>query len=164
MPPLRIALIAAGAVTLLAGHPGAAASLYNNDRFGFRVDVPDGFVALEAPANDDGRAFQTPDGAVQLAASATGNANEDSMLSYITVTLDRCRPGRPDYLSVHQDWAVMSCTMPDGRTLYAKTFMRGRGADAVFTSVRMTYPTEQRQRWDSVAVAATKSLIPAVPQ
>ena len=83
------------------------------------------------------------------------------MLSYITATLDRCRPGRPDYLSVHQDWAVMSCTMLDGRTLYAKTFMRGRGADAVFTSVRMTYPTEQRQRWDSVAVAATKSLIPA---
>ena len=50
---------------------------------------------------------------------------------------------------------------PDGRTLYQRSALRGPTDDAVFTTVRMTYPSKDRDRWDAVAVAVTRSMKPA---
>ena len=51
--------------------------------------------------------------------------------------------------------------MPDGRTLYQRPALRGPADDAVFTTVRMTYPSKDRERWDAVALAITRSMSPA---
>jgi hypothetical protein len=36
-----------------------------------------------------------------------------------------------------------------------------RVSDGVFTTVRMTYPSKDHDRWDPVAVAVTRSMKPA---
>ena len=61
---------------------------------------------------------------------------------------------------LRSDWAVLSCYTKDG-ILYVKTFMQGRGMDAVFTTARMTYPVDERARWDAVAAAVVEGLRPA---
>ena len=56
---------------------------------------------------------------------------------------------------------LLSCPMPDGRTLYQRSALHGPAGDAVFTTVRMTYLSKDCDRWDAVAVAVTRSMNPA---
>lgn len=140
---------------------------YVNARFGFSVDVPAGFTANDPPANGDGLAFQSPSGAVVVTASAfinpvePGTRAEAMIVSFHRISFNACHTHRPVYEDIHADWAVVSCPSPGGRTLYQRSAVRGRGADAVFTTVRITYPADQSERWDPVAVSVTRSMTPA---
>ncbi|MEP7239770.1 MAG: hypothetical protein ABI697_02680 [Devosia sp.] len=61
MLPLRRLSLAMAAV-LLSANAGAAAEWdhYINDRFGFSIDIPSGFVAQGESFNGDGNRFTTP--------------------------------------------------------------------------------------------------------
>lgn len=83
------------------------------------------------------------------------------MASFMALSNDVCLDHRRSSLDVHADWGVLSCPMPDGRTLYQRSALRGPTDDAVFTTVRMTYPSKDRDRWDAVAVAVSRSMKPA---
>lgn len=134
---------------------------YVNARFGFSVEVPAGFAIKEPPPeNGDGRIFHPGDPAVTLTAFASGNANDDDMASRSKIDAGECLPNQAIYQTVHAQWAVLSCVTANG-ILYQKTAMRGRPEHAVFSAVRMTYPIDQRSRWDAVAVRAARSLRPA---
>ena len=135
---------------------------YVNGRFGFGADIPAGFSPDEPLANDDGLQFDSREGDAVITASTVRNEVRDTMASFVTLSNDACVDHRPSYLDVHADWGVLSCPMPDGRTLYQRSALRGPTDDAVFTTVRMTYPSKDRDRWDAFAVAVTRSMKPAL--
>ena len=145
-----------------AGHN--ASTRYVNDRYGFAVDIPAGFVEAEPPANDDGRTFHTRDGVAVVEVWAGHNAAEETIGSYMKFGYGDCHHQRPDYIAVHRNWAVLSCNTDDGQTIYQKSLMRGRGEDAIFKTIRISYPSAQRATWDPIAVVASRSIVPAVPQ
>ena len=93
-----------------------------------------------------------------ITASTVRNEVRDTMASFVTLSNDACVDHRPSYLDVHADWGVLSYPMPDGRTLYQRSALRGPTDDAVFTTARMTYLSKDRDRWDAVAVAVTRSM------
>ena len=150
---------------MVAALPTAASAQephhYVNGRFGFSVDIPAGFSPHDPPANDDGLQFDSHDGNAVITASAIRNANTDTMASFMALSNDACLNERPSYLDLHAGWAVLSCPMPDGCILYQRSALRGPADDGVFTTVRMTYPSKDHDRWDPVAVAVTRSLQPA---
>lgn len=134
---------------------------YVNGRFDFSVDIPAGFAPHEPPENDDGRRFDSREGGATITASAIRNEVPDTMASFMALSSDACLDRRPSYLDVHADWAVLSCLTSDGRTLYQRSALRGPAGDAVFTTLRMTYPSSDHDRWDAVAVAVARSMKPA---
>ena len=150
-----------GACFLAAGLCVAAAApastepgvRYVNERFGFSADIPEGFVADDPPDNGDGQAYHSATGHAFLSVSAIGNAAEESLGTFMDDAKADCLRDPPEYFVLRTNWAVLSCCTKDG-ILYTKTFMRGQGMDAVFTTARMTYPVGERSRWDAVAVAA----------
>ena len=132
---------------------------YVNDRFGFSADIPAGFQPQNPPANDDGFQFEL-EGAV-ITASAVRNETGDTMASFAALSIAACVDQQPSYLDIHADWAVLSYPVQEGRLLYQRSALRGPAGDGVFTTVRMTYPARDRERWDAVAVAVTRSMKPA---
>lgn len=134
---------------------------YVNGRFGFSVVIPAGFTPHQPPANDDGLQFDSYDGNAVITASAIRNEGPDTMASFMALSNDACLNQQPSYLDVHADWAVLSCLMPDGCILYQRSALRGPADDGVFTTVRMTYPSKEHDRWDVVAAAVTRSMQPA---
>ncbi len=169
-PPKMLGLLAfhAGLLTLssciltaaLQTTAMAQAPLHSvNDRFGFSADLPAGFQAQNPPANDDGSRFELE--RAVITASAIRNEAGDTMASFAALSIAACVDQQPSYLDIHAAWAVLSCPVPVGRLLYQRSALRGPAADGVFTTVRMTDPARDRERWDAVAVAVTRSMKPA---
>lgn len=66
---------------------------YSNSRFNFRVQYPPGWKLGEAPTNNDGRTFTSPDGKIECSAYGLANA---------LVT----EAGQPQTLKEYIDWLV----------------------------------------------------------
>lgn len=153
-------VLALAAVVSPACAADSPAQHYVNARFGFSAEVPAGFAAQEPPPdNGDGRIFHPATPGVTLTLSAIGDVTGDTMASWMKDDTAACLPG-PRYLDVHAGWAVLSCVTTDG-ILYQRSILTGHGDGAMVTTARMTYPANQRSRWDAVAVQVTRSLHPA---
>jgi hypothetical protein len=65
LPQIALAILAAAVVDAAAVTTSAADDwrTYRNDRYGTTIDYPDIFKAGPPPANDDGLAFKSADGA-----------------------------------------------------------------------------------------------------
>jgi hypothetical protein len=162
----RYAILLLGMALLPAGAGLAGTSPYHryvNERFGFSVEVPAELIAEEAPANGDGRAFYAPAGGMRLIASAIRNVLNENLTEFLAEDVASCLHQPPDYIARHNGWVVLSCTTRDG-ILYQKTMQSGRGVDSLYTSLRITYPADQRARWDGVVAHAAASLRPAPAQ
>lgn len=129
---------------------------YVNERFGFGVEVPPGFQAQEAPANDDGRSFLSQDGATSLLVFGGYNVldqspetlladlvRDDSMFTSVTAQ----RLGR--------DWVAVSGTLGD-TIVYQKTLFSCAGA--VLNSLVLTYPAASRSQVDPIVARLSESL------
>lgn len=62
-----------------AGLEADSVRTYANDRFGYAVDLPAGLEAGPAPQNDDGRAFATADGRVEVAVYGFHDALDEGL-------------------------------------------------------------------------------------
>jgi hypothetical protein len=126
---------------------------YRNDRFGATADIPAGWRMGEAPENDDGRVFTSPDGRATITVSG------------IFVALPRfqefaimTKPGDGetiDYKRQGRDWLVVSGRKGD-RIFYRRSLL-SCGA-TVWNSVYLDYPAAEKASFDPIVAHIAGSL------
>ena len=130
------------------------AHAYVNDRFGVSVDVPADWRAEPPPENDDGRTFDSPDGAArilvyggfQLGRSATQAMDEKA----------RPREGeRVTYLKRGARSVTVSGFA--GSTIFYRRSLLTCG-DQVWNTVEITYPASERRGYDRLVARLAASL------
>lgn len=131
---------------------GADALYYENDRFGYSVDVPDGFVPRPEAPNGDGRVFagDSPRGRIAVwggynalghsLAEAANFASEGHDVVYRR-------------LSKKGGWFALSWLDGDGRIVYLRQWLRSDGIYAV----QFVYPKEERNAFDAIIRDTVKS-------
>jgi hypothetical protein len=126
---------------------------YTNNRYGFRVDYPESFVAQQSPENGDGLTLKSEDGKATLVAWGMNNAGftlQDQFDNAIKGV-----HGELGYNKIGRNWFVVSWT--DGDNLcYTKEFVGG-ASETAFT---FTFPVEQRPQYDSIVTTIEKSFKP----
>lgn len=140
---------------LLLGSASDAASFrpYHNDRFGVTADVPAGWRMGEAPENDDGRVFSSPDGSAEIIVSGgfvVLPAAEEFAL--------RLKPEAGetiDYTSRGRDRIVVSGRKGD-RIFYRKSVLSCGGT--VWNSVSLDYPAASKTAFDPIVARVAGSL------
>lgn len=121
---------------------------YENGRFLFEIDVPDGFVAQPPPDNGDGQKWTTPDGYAELTAyGSLGTGFEQEKAAA------RSDPDS-NYFASGKAWFVTSGLR--GRTIfYARSI---RGCDDAVITFRFEYPALRKISYDGLIRRIGKSL------
>lgn len=133
-PRLVLVLVLLTATAALAR---GAWTRYGNARYGYHIDIPPGFTQGEAPANNDGRSFTSPDGSTL---DVWGSNNVlDETLSKVYGDIVRERGSSIVYKTKGGTWFVVSWTA-DGRSHYQKQFV-GKGSMCGFI---FTYPAARK--------------------
>ncbi len=149
---------ALGALVLLAATPAQAATdnTYVNQRFGYVIDWPAGWVAEPEAENGDGRVFH-PRGSKAVQASAWGGYNslEQTPAQMLAMNAEDCHGAPLAYRVVKPKLVAFSCRV-GADVLYQKTLIRGD----VVTSFRMTYPAAEAARWEPVVQRMAGSMRP----
>ncbi len=114
---------------------------YRNTRFDYRVDVPHFLHAGSAPANGDGRAFRSDDGAVVL--RVAGSHAPAVLQGWSAADAVRDSIARPTYVDTLTDGAVASGYAADGGVVYRR-ILGPHDGDRVLLTVR--YPPEHDGR------------------
>ncbi|MCU1691129.1 MAG: hypothetical protein JWM64_220 [Frankiales bacterium] len=107
---------------------------YQNARFGFLVEVPRDFVEQEAPTNDDGRTFRSPDGHATPLAYGSNDVDEQTPQQVLDATVQDLRD---DGIALTYQRLVGDVATASGT----------KGADVVFVRTVDTGPTLQTFRW-----------------
>ena len=150
----RVAAALAGLMALIGPASADAWQTYANERFGATADVPADWRAGEPPANGDGLAFTSADGAARITVSGslqTFDTIAEAMASYEapndgeTVTY-RHRGKRS---------VVVSGTSGD-RIFYRKSILSC--ADTIWNSVSIDYPAADKSAYDALVTHVAGSL------
>lgn len=121
---------------------------YENPRFRFAIDVPEGFVAKPAPDNGDGQKWTTPDGYAELIAYGSfGSGFEEER------TAAKDDPAQR-YFASGKNWFVTS-GIRDRTIFYEK---RIRGCDDAVITFRFEYPALRKISYDGLIKRIGKSL------
>ncbi|MBL1256338.1 hypothetical protein [Methylocystis sp. Sn-Cys] len=126
---------------------------YRNDRFGAAADIPVGWRMGEAPENDDGRVFTSPDGR----ASVTVSGSYAVLPRFQEVEI-MTKPGAGetvDYKRQGRDWIVASGRKGD-RIFYRKSLLSCGGT--VWNSVYLDYPAAEKAAFDPIVAHVAGSL------
>ncbi|OBS53418.1 hypothetical protein A8B73_06405 [Methylosinus sp. 3S-1] len=126
---------------------------YRNARFGTTADVPADWTMGEAPENDDGRVFASPDGRAQITVS--GGFRTDQKAQEFA---DRLAPGKGETVTYRRrakDWLAVSGTKGD-RIFYRKALLSCNGT--VWNSVAIDYPAAQKKKLDPLVTRVARSL------
>lgn len=155
-------------IVLLSAFPAgvsatAAASerwqTYTNPRFGTQADVPVGdFTAVSPPANGDGLKWISSDGLGELSVYGSFGGSPETWAEYqkmieglsadtMTIT----------YSASGKDWFVIS-GHSGGRISYMKAVRSPHCEFIVANHIFLEYPSDQKQRYDSIARRMAKSL------
>jgi len=147
---------------LLAALVTAAAAAdwttYVNGRFGATADIPASYEAGEAPANDDGLSFTSPEGDATIAVwGALATVNEESFADYAKrlVSYDEDDGWKVSYSAGREDWFAFSGSKAD-RIFYEKIIKACNGDIA--NHVRLEYPTARKAEFDPIVAHVAKSL------
>ena len=135
-----------------------AGGLYTNGRFGFQVQVPDGFTAAAPPENGSGLAFTSPDGRAVMTVYGSNNVRGDTAHSVTNVTsADLTNAGgHVTYENARgQISAVSGTRVVNGVTMvvYQRTVVGAGSEDAV----EWTYPVSDKGRFDPLLEASVAS-------
>ena len=162
MRPLQI-LCAAAAAIVLAAAPAAAAdawSTYQNDRYGTTIDYPASFKPLPPPDNDDGRKFESADGAdFAVFASYALDSDLAALRDFVLKHLDAGAvvtyqaQGRAN----GNDWFVISGTKGDA--IFYKRYLLSHHGEMSEGFV-MSYPAALKQTYDPIVARMAKSFRP----
>lgn len=131
---------------------------YVNDRFGSSADVPADYKAGEAPVNDDGRSFTSPDGEAKILIwGAFATLNEESFADYAKrrVSYDRDDGWNVSYSAGKDGWFAFSGSKA-GRIFYEKIIQACAGQIA--NHVRLEYPAARQKDFDPIVSHVAKSL------
>jgi hypothetical protein len=126
---------------------------YSNERFGFRIDYPQSFIAGQPPENGDGMNFTSPDGEATLLVSGSNNAGWTLRDYYNMYSKDI--HGKVGYQKFGYGWFVVTWTEGD-KLVYRKMFV-GNGSENSFTFI---YPIGERTLYDEAATKMEKSFRP----
>lgn len=128
-------------LTVVCSAPAAVTwKTYSNPRYGFRVDVPSTFEAQPAPANGDGAAWRSTDGAAEL---RVWGSNVVDPRDLTTAYKRALRQGTVTYKKFSGSWFAVS-GISGGQVFYEKQF----GGAGCMNAVRFTYPAAQKKRYD----------------
>ncbi|WP_244635080.1 hypothetical protein [Methylosinus sp. C49] len=149
-----ILMTATVAALLCAGPSQAEAWIaYRNARFGTTADLPKGWTMGEAPENDDGRVFTSPDRQAEIAVYGGYRAfQKDQEFA------DRLAPGEGEsvtYAKKGKDWVVVSGTKGD-RIFYRRSLLSCRGE--IWNNVSIEYPASQKKKFDALVTRVSRSL------
>ncbi|UJW87287.1 hypothetical protein [Devosia sp. SL43] len=152
----RIELVGGDAAAALVPPNGDAGwTAYVNARFGTTIEYPSGLLAMQqAPDNDDGRTFRSPDGTVTLL--VFGQYNIDGLDGPAMVARDRDWGdyGEVTYQSAKSDRYALS-GYSDDRVFYrAARIDNQTGVVHVF---EIEYPAAAKATWDPIVTRLAKS-------
>jgi len=146
---------------VLAAAPAAADDAwhtYQNDRYGTTIDYPASFKPLPPPDNDDGRKFESADGA-SFAVFAAYNALDFDLAKYRDFILKNLDAGEVVTYQAQgrangNDWFVISGTKGDA-IFYERHLLSHRGE--MTEGFVMSYPAALKQAYDPIVARMAKS-------
>lgn len=131
---------------------------YTSDRYGYKLDIPVSFIESEAPANDDGRKFSSPDGKGVLLVYASANINNQTPDSiYKEIKKDRQGAMRSRLITKTSVDAIWDS---GDSTVYRKTLIT---RDKLFTFI-LSYPKTEKIRYESITRTLRQSFLPPAEQ
>lgn len=149
------AMAAFAAVLIAVSAQAEGWRLYRNSRFGTTADVPKDWTMGEAPQNDDGRVFTSPDKQSEIIISGSFRTFQKEQ-----EIADRLAPGEGETIAYRRqgkDWLAVSGTKGD-RIFYRKSRLSCNGA--VWNSVSIDYPASQKKNFDPLVTRVSRSLRP----
>lgn len=145
-------------ITLASSAAASGWIVYVNDRFGATADIPSTYKEGEAPANDDGRRFTSPEGDATIAVwGALATVTEESFADYAKrlVTYDKDDGWAIGYSAGKDGWTAFSGSKAD-RIFYEKVIEACNGD--VANHVRLEYPAARKNEFDPIVAHVAKSL------
>jgi hypothetical protein len=127
---------------------------YVNARYGYGINIPDGFVAQPESANGDGRKYTAADPEVGLLVYGSNNLDESGLKATLHQAL-KDLPVKPTYQDYGDTWFVLSWLQGD-TIHYCKTFV-GPGSTNSFW---LSYPKALSKTYDPVAAELEGSFRP----
>jgi len=155
---LALAILAAAAVVQAAAPTMAVADdwrTYRNERYGTTIDYPDIFKAGPPPANDDGLAFKSDDGAA-FSVFASFNALDLDLAGFKDFILKNLEAGEVvTYQAQGKDWFVISGTKGVDAIFYQRHLLsHGKQMTESFV---MSYPARLKPKYDPIVARMSKS-------
>jgi len=149
------------AAVLACGTVGASADdwrLYQNERYGTTIDCPPSFKPLPPPDNNDGRKFESADGA-SFSVFASFNALDYSLAQYRDSVLKNLDAGSVVTYQAQgrtdgDDWFVISGTKGDD-IFYEKHRLSYRGE--MIEGLVISYPASLKATYDPMVARMAKS-------
>ena len=148
---LLIATLALAGAALAASNP----IQYVNGRYGYQVDLPDGFGPVHEAANGDGGVSQSADGQSKLSVWGA-NLLLDPLSGDVAQRIE---------LAEREEWAIGYRKVTNrsaswsgernGRIFYARAILLCHSDQAGFFQIE--YPAEQREEYDPVVSRLVKS-------
>ena len=145
-------------IALASGVVASGWATYVNDRFGATADIPSSYKEGEAPANDDGRRFTSPEGDATIAVwGALATVTDESFADYARrlVTYDKDDGWTIGYSAGKGGWYAFSGSKAD-RIFYEKVIQACNGE--ITNHVRLEYPKSAKQAFDPIVAHVAKSL------
>jgi hypothetical protein len=161
MRRLALALFAAAAVIQAMAVPPTLADdwrTYQNERYGTTIDYPEIFKAGPPPANNDGLAFKSDDGA-EFSVFASFNALDFDLAGFKDFIVKNLEAGEViTYQAQGKDWFVISGTKgADGIFYERHVLSHGKELTEGFV---MSYPARLKQKYDPIVARMSKSFRP----
>ncbi|MFZ5674919.1 MAG: hypothetical protein ACOZAM_18345 [Pseudomonadota bacterium] len=131
---------------------------YVNERFGAAADIPADYREGEAPTNDDGRRFTSPEGDATIAVwGSLASLEGESFQQYAEqlIGYDKEDGWEISYTAGKQDWYAFSGTKGD-QIVFEKLIQACDGQIA--NHVRLEYPASRKAAFDAIVSHVTKSL------
>jgi hypothetical protein len=147
------------ALAVVAGVVASAAAAenwrtYHNDRYGTTIDYPDFFKAAPPPDSNDGRTFNSADGAKFLV-FASYNALDFDLAGFQAFTLKDLPADEVVTYQAHgDDWFVISGTR--GGNVFYERHLLSHGKEMTEGFV-ISYPASLKSTYDPVAARMAKS-------
>lgn len=138
--------------------PAPAWLLYENDRFGFSIDIPArGFTPDAPPANGDGQRWVSQTDAGTITVYGAFLVVVPSFADYQDWLIEQARSEgiKITYRAKGNGWFVYS-GKGHGRILYERVVSACEGEIAV--SVRFDYPASGKASWDPIVAHVAPSL------
>ena len=139
------------AALCLAALSPAWAFQYVNGRFGYSVEIPDGFSALPAPENGDGNAFASKPLGGTISVWGSHNALDSTLEEDMKQEMEGKKIA---YRRAKDHWYVLSWLDEQGHIAYKKKILK----DGIFYGILFVYPQKSKKPYDSVIKTVVDSL------
>jgi hypothetical protein len=144
-------------IALVCGARADDWRLYQNDRYGTTVEYPPIFKPLPPPDSDDGRRFESADGA-DFAVFASYNAEDFDVAGYRNFVVKNLDAGAVvTYQASGDDWFVISGTKGDS-IFYDRYLLTHR--KQMTEGLVINYPAKLKQTYDPIVARMAKSFRP----